>query len=168
MSSPQLAFSYLESPVGDLLVAGDGERIHLVSFPDGDQTQAPEDHWRRDDSLFNGIKTQMASYFAGELKQFDLPLYFGGTEFQNAVWTALLEIPFGETMSYGGLAARIGRPKASRAVGAANGANPIPIIVPCHRVIGSDKSLTGFGGGLETKAFLLRHEGAMETQPLLI
>ncbi len=167
-NSPQLAYCHFSSPVGDLLFAGDGERIHVVGFSDGSQARAADDHWRRDDSLFRQIREQMAAYFAGELKRFDLLLHLGGTDFQNAVWTALLDIPFGQTTSYGALAAKIGRPKASRAVGAANGANPIPIIVPCHRVIGADNSLTGFGGGVETKAFLLRHEGVMDTQPLLI
>ncbi len=93
-----------------------------------------------------------------ELTRFDLPLRFAGTAFQKTVWRALIDIPFGETISYGALAATIGRPSASRAVGAANGANPLPIVAPCHRVIGADRSLTGFGGGLETKSFLLDHE----------
>ena len=100
----------------------------------------------------------MGAYFAGELTRFDLRLHLAGTAFQNAVWAALCDIPFGETVSYGALASRIGKPMASRAVGAANGANPLPIVVPCHRVIGADKSLTGFGGGIETKRFLLAHE----------
>jgi methylated-DNA-[protein]-cysteine S-methyltransferase len=114
--------------------------------------------WRRDDSLFAEAFRQLRAYFAGELTQFDLPLRFAGTSFQCKVWTALCEIPFGEVVSYGALASRIGKPTASRAVGGANGANPLPIVVPCHRVIGSDRSLTGFGGGIEIKRFLLSHE----------
>ncbi len=94
----------------------------------------------------------------GDLTRFKLPLRFAGTAFQNKVWTALCDIPFGQTVSYGALASRIGKPTASRAVGGANGANPLPIVVPCHRVIGSDRSLTGFGGGIQIKKFLLAHE----------
>lgn len=118
----------------------------------------PRPEWRRDDALFKEAFTQLAAYFAGGLTTFDLPLHFAGTAFQKTVWRALIDIPFGETVSYGALATTIGRPTASRAVGAANGANPLPIIAPCHRVIGADRSLTGFGGGLETKSFLLDHE----------
>ena len=100
---------------------------------------------------------------AGALTVFDLPLRLGGTAFQNRVWKALCDIPFGETTTYGALARRIGKPTAFRAVGAANGANPLPIVVPCHRVIGSDGSLTGFGGGIEIKRFLLAHEAGVAT-----
>lgn len=153
-----LAFGYFDSPVGPLLIAGDADRLHLISFPTGRRAEAPEADWRRDDSLFLETIDQLRAYFAGTLTRFDLPLRLAGTTFQNKVWTALCDIPFGETVSYGELASRIGKPTASRAVGAANGANPLPIVVPCHRVIGSDRSLTGFGGGLETKRFLLAHE----------
>ncbi len=118
----------------------------------------PREDWQRDDSIFKDAFAQLRAYFEGELTTFNLPLCFAGTAFQKAVWRALLDIPFGETTSYGALAALIGQPSASRAVGAANGANPLPIIAPCHRVIGSDQSLTGFGGGLDTKRFLLNHE----------
>lgn len=168
MTGVPLAYGYYESPVGLLFVAGDGEKIHLISFPEGRRTQTPQEHWRRDETLFKEVFGQLAAYFAKELKQFDLPIWFSGTDFQNTVWATLQEIPFGTTWSYGQLAARIQRPKASRAVGAANGANPLPIIIPCHRVIGADKSLTGFGGGIRTKEFLLRHEGVIETQPQLL
>jgi len=108
--------------------------------------------------LFAEPFRQLHAYFAGELTRFDLPLRRAGTAFQNTVWSALCDIPYGETISYGTLASRIGRPTAYRAVGGANGANPLPIVVPCHRVIGSDKSLTGFGGGIGIKRFLLAHE----------
>ncbi len=155
---PKLAYGYLDSPVGPLLVAGDAVRLHLISFSSGSRTEQPRAGWRRDDALFREAFRQLDAYFAGESTQFDLPLRLAGTAFQNRVWTALCDIPFGETISYGALAERIGKPTASRAVGGANGANPLPIVVPCHRVIGSDRSLTGFGGGVETKRFLLAHE----------
>lgn len=160
-------YTYMQTPIGSLLIAGDGETIDLISFPTGSRTKHPHEDWRQDDDQFISTRQQLAAYFAGELRSFDVPLTLIGTDFQKSVWRALLEIPFGETISYGELAARIGRPKASRAVGAANGANPIPVIIPCHRVIGSNKSLTGFGGGVETKAFLLNHEGALGTQASL-
>lgn len=164
MPKSELVYGYYDSPIGALLVAGDADHLHLISFPTGSRTKHPADTWRRDDAHFVDTYAQLGAYFAGELRQFDLPLHLGGTPFQNAVWTALCDIPFGETTSYGVLAQRIGRPKASRAVGAANGANPLPIIVPCHRVIGANNALTGFGGGVETKRFLLEHEGASGLQ----
>ncbi len=153
-----LICGYLESPVGALLVAGDEEGLRKISFSGGSRAVAPHPAWRRDDGFFVDAFDQLGAYFAGELTTFDLPLRFAGTPFQETVWRALIDIPFGETVSYGALAAKIDRPSASRAVGAANGANPLPILAPCHRVIGSDRSLTGFGGGLDTKRFLLEHE----------
>ena len=153
-----LAYGGFDSPVGPLLVAGDADGLRRIIFPCEHQGKDPPATWRRDESLFGDVFRQLRAYFAGELTRFDLPLRFAGTAFQTRVWTALRAIPFGETTSYGALAARIGRPTAYRAVGAANGANPLPIVVPCHRVIGADKSLTGFGGGLDTKRFLLAHE----------
>lgn len=153
-----LAFGYLESPIGALLVAGDDVCLHAISFPSGSRLVEPRQEWRRDDALFKGTFAQLSAYFGGELTEFDLPLHFAGTTFQKTVWQALIDIPFGETVSYGELARAIGRPTASRAVGAANGANPLPIVAPCHRVIGADRSLTGFGGGVETKRYLLDHE----------
>lgn len=159
--SAALAYSYLETPVGHLLVAGDGTCLHRIGFPAGRRASGPGEDWRRDDRLFSETFAQLRAYFAGELTRFDLPLYFAGTDFQNAVWSALRDIPFGVTVSYGELAGRIGRPGASRAVGAANGANPLPIVVPCHRVVGADGSLTGFGGGVEIKRYLLSHERAL-------
>lgn len=151
-------YTYLESPIGPLLLAGDGNRLSKVGFPNGKGRVAPRDDWRRDDDQFVEARTQLSSYFAGELRAFDLDLIPVGSPFQLAVWQALKAIPYGATMSYGELAGRIGHPSASRAVGAANGANPIPIIVPCHRVIGASGALTGFGGGIETKRWLLAHE----------
>jgi methylated-DNA-[protein]-cysteine S-methyltransferase len=156
-----LYYSHIESPVGSLLVAGDGEVLHLISFPTGRKVIGPHPEWRPCDAPFAEARRQLDSYFAGELRQFDLPLQLSGTTFQNRVWMYLSGIPFGETRSYGEIAEALGQPKASRAVGAANGSNPLPIVLPCHRVIGADGSMTGFGGGLATKAFLLRHEGAL-------
>jgi methylated-DNA-[protein]-cysteine S-methyltransferase len=117
-----------------------------------------EASWVRNDAAFAETRRQLDLYFAGKLESFSLPLQSDGTEFQRSVWAGLREIPYGETWSYAQLAKHIGRPKAMRAVGAANGRNPISIVVPCHRVIGADRSLTGYGGGLEAKAWLLKHE----------
>lgn len=157
-SPMQTLYTVMESPIGPLLIAGDGERLSTIGFPSGKGHVAPRENWRRDDGAFGTVQDQLRSYFAGERQVFDLDLDPQGTPFQREVWRALIEIPFGTTISYGALAARIGRPDASRAVGAANGANPIPIVVPCHRVIGANGSLTGFGGGIETKRWLLAHE----------
>ncbi len=154
----RLSYGTFDSPVGSLLVAGDADRLHLIGFPTESWTSRLQADWRRDDPHFAEAFRQLDAYFAGDLTQFSLPLRFAGTAFQNKVWAALCDIPFAETISYGALASRIGKPTASRAVGGANGANPLPIVVPCHRVIGSDKSLTGFGGGIPIKKFLLAHE----------
>ncbi len=151
-------YSYLASPIGDLLLAGDGESLHLLGFPEGKMRTRHQDLWRPDDTVFGEVKSQLSAYFAGELQDFDLPLAPQGTAFQMSVWKALTTIPYGGTRSYGEIAAQVGNPKASRAVGAANGQNPIPIIIPCHRVIGSTGKLTGFGGGLPTKVALLNLE----------
>lgn len=148
-------YRYHSTPIGELLLAGDGESLSLLGFEQGKMGRRHEPEWIADVGVFSEAGRQLDAYFAGSLQNFDLVLSPRGTDFQEAVWQALSEIPFGETWSYGQLAKRIGRPKASRAVGAANGVNPIPIIIPCHRVIGSSGKLTGFGGGLETKQFLL-------------
>ncbi|MDO8909184.1 MAG: methylated-DNA--[protein]-cysteine S-methyltransferase [Pseudohongiella sp.] len=151
-------YSYYESPVGSLLLAGDGVVLSLISFPEGKAARQPEADWMRRNDAFKPVKQQLSAYFAGELTEFELKLAPQGTDFQRAVWSALEQIPYGETRSYGDIAAQIGKPEASRAVGAANGQNPLPIVVPCHRVIGSNGNLTGFGGGIECKQFLLRLE----------
>ncbi len=161
MPASLLCYTFCASPIGDLLLAGNHEALHLVGFPRGSRARSPGPEWQRDPAPFDETKRQLEAYFAGELKHFDLPLHFGGTSFQNQVWQALCHIPWGETITYSELARRVGRPSASRAVGAANGANPLPIVAPCHRVIGADGSLTGFGGGLDTKRFLLQLEGAL-------
>lgn len=155
-----LVYAWHDSPIGALLLAGDGTTLHRISFPAGSRRIAPDAAWRRDDAAFGSVRAALDAYFAGKAPAFDMPLSLNGTAFQRRVWSALRDIPYGETISYGALAAAIGHPTGSRAVGAANGANPIPIIVPCHRVIGASGRLTGFGGGLPTKAFLLELEGA--------
>jgi methylated-DNA-[protein]-cysteine S-methyltransferase len=151
-------YCYLNSPIGDLLLAGDDEALSLIGFPKGKMRHDPDPDWIYDEKPFAAARQQLEEYFAGERKEFDLALNVSGTEFQVQVLEELQRIPYGETTSYGTIAERIGRPKAMRAVGAANGRNPIPIIIPCHRVIGSGGALTGFGGGLDTKEALLRLE----------
>ena len=151
-------YTYMESPIGPLLLAGDDSGLRRIGFPEGKNPPQPAPEWRRDAQCLRYIAEQLDAYFAGSLRDFDLPLQMQGTPFQLSVWKALRDIPYGETISYGELARRIGNPKGSRAVGLANGANPIPVVVPCHRVIGSTGKLTGFGGGLRTKETLLALE----------
>ena len=151
-------YTKYESPVGLLLLAGESNALRCVSFENSKRSAPPRADWKLDKKPFAEVILQLQAYFRGELKEFDLPLAMEGTEFQLRVWNALRAIPYGETISYAQLAERIGNPKAVRAVGLANGSNPIPIIVPCHRVIGSNGSLTGFGGGLSTKKKLLELE----------
>lgn len=151
-------YCFLATPIGDLLLAGDEQGLGLVSFPDGAMRREPEPEWIYSQKPFADARAQLTAYFAGSLKDFDLSLNPGGTEFQLQVLAELQKIPYGTTTSYGDIAKRIGRPKAMRAVGAANGRNPIPIIIPCHRVVGSNGALTGFGGGIPTKVALLRLE----------
>lgn len=148
----------MSSPVGPLLLAGDGSRIKVIHFRAGRHPRDPESGWIADRAPFAVAIDQLEDYFAGHRTSFDLPLAPVGTPFQRTVWQALTEIPYGKTISYGELARRIGNPQASRAVGLANGANPLPIVVPCHRIIGADGSLTGFGGGLDIKRQLLALE----------
>jgi methylated-DNA-[protein]-cysteine S-methyltransferase len=154
-----MIYTTMASPVGKLLLAGDARRLRLVSFMEGRRAAGAEIGWTEDEGAFREVVRQLEAYFRGELREFDLPLELEGTEFQMRVWRALRRIPYGETISYRELAERIGNQKAVRAVGLANGCNPIPIIVPCHRVIGSDGSLTGFGGGILNKRKLLDLEG---------
>ncbi len=151
-------YCYLNSPIGDLLLAGDESTLNLIGFPKGKMRHDPQPDWIFNEKPFAAARQQLAEYFAGERKDFDLPLQLSGTEFQVQVLEELQRIPYGETTSYGDIATRIGRPKAVRAVGAANGRNPLPIVIPCHRVIGSSGDLTGFGGGLDLKEALLRLE----------
>lgn len=154
----QLFYTWYESPVGRLLLVGSPAGLRFVSFSNGKHAVSVSPQWAEDRAVFNSAIAQLEEYFAGRRKTFDLALFPQGTPFQKQVWSALQTIPYGETTSYKDLAQRIGKPKTVRAVGAANGANPIPIIIPCHRVIGSDGSLTGFGGGLPLKKRLLELE----------
>ncbi|WP_121187924.1 methylated-DNA--[protein]-cysteine S-methyltransferase [Nocardiopsis sp. Huas11] len=152
-------YTVMDSPVGELTLYGDGEALGGVLTPakDGAPRPVPED-WVLDPAPFQEAVRQLEAYFAGELTDFDLPLAPAGTPWQLRVWAGLTTIPYGETSSYGRLAEELGRPTASRAVGMANGRNPISIIVPCHRVIGADGTLTGYAGGLERKKFFLSLE----------
>ena len=153
-----MIYSYMESPIGRLLLAGDGSTLRFIRFPSGALAAGPEPTWRREDGPFEETARQLGEYFAGTRRTFDLPLAPRTTPFQARVLEALQAIPYGETRSYRDIAVALGNPRAVRAVGSANGSNPLPIVIPCHRVIGSDGSLTGFGGGLETKRFLLALE----------
>ena len=152
-------YAVLESPIGPLLIAGDEEAIHRISFPRNGKAAEPESGWTESarGPVAEAIR-QLREYFAGRRAAFDLPLAPQGTAFQKSVWRGLQRIPYGATISYGELARWVGNPKASRAVGAANGTNPLPIVIPCHRVIGANGGLTGFGGGLPIKQALLELE----------
>ena len=152
---------WIESPLGKLLLVGDGESLARLAMSPR-PNDVPEGG-RHDAAAFGAVEEQLRSYFAGELTEFDVPLAPRGSEFQLRVWNALLEIPYGETASYGEIAARIGRPGMARAVGRANARNPIAIVCPCHRVIGGDGSLTGYAGGLDTKRALLELESGALT-----
>ncbi len=151
-------YCYLDTPIGELLLAGDDDALSLIGFPEGSMRRKPEPDWIYSEKPFAAAREQLTAYFEGELQSFDLCLRPAGTKFQRQVLDELQKIPYGTTTSYGDIAKKIGNPKAVRAVGAANGHNPIPIIIPCHRVIGSSGDLVGFGGGLPTKEALLRHE----------
>jgi methylated-DNA-[protein]-cysteine S-methyltransferase len=153
-----LSYDYYDGPVGRLLLAGQEQTLHLISFANKDHKALIKENWVQEENVFQSAKVQLDAYFSGALEIFDLPLHLNGSPFQNEVWRALCNIPFGETITYGELATRVGRPRGAQAVGAANGANPLPIVIPCHRVIGANNTLTGFGGGIETKRFLLEHE----------
>lgn len=150
-----MKYRYIKSPIGPLLLAGDDQGLRCVGFPEGKGVINPGDDWVEDGTAFEDVKKQLHEYFDGQRTGFDLKLAPEGTEFQRSVLDALRKIPYGETRSYQDIATGVGRPRAVRAVGAANGRNPLPIIIPCHRVIGTNGSLTGFGGGIPTKQFLL-------------
>ncbi len=153
-----ISYSQYQSPSGSIILTQEDKLLTGLWF-DGEKhssTIAPT--WKRDESAFKAIHQQLDAYFAGKLQKFNIPLKFSGTSFQECVWRALEKIPYGQTRSYAQIASSIGNAKAMRAVGTANGRNPISIIVPCHRVIGADGSLTGYGGGLKVKAWLLNHE----------
>jgi methylated-DNA-[protein]-cysteine S-methyltransferase len=148
----------MESPVGRLLLVADEDGLIEIAFGEGRTAPVVDPSWTDGGTLLLEPARQLQAFFAGELRDFDLQLKPKGTAFQQRVWTLLREIPFGETISYGELARRAGNPAASRAVGLANGSNPIAIVIPCHRVIGSNGKLTGYGGGLENKRWLIDFE----------
>ena len=154
----EVRYAYCDGLLGKMLLVADERGLRSINFPASRRAEQVKAEWCEDSPSFTEATRQLHAYFAGELTEFHLPLALEGTEFQLRVWESLLGIPYGETVSYGQLATRLGNPKASRAVGLANGSNPIPIIVPCHRVIGSNGSLVGYGGGLENKKALLALE----------
>lgn len=156
-------YSFAPSPLGDLLLAGCESKLRVLRFPaaGGNERTAPDPAWRPRDSVFVEARSQLAAYFAGQLRRFTLAVAPDATPFQTEVLRALRAIPYGETRTYGDVARDIGRPRAVRAVGGANARNPLPIVIPCHRVVGADGGLTGFGGGLAAKRHLLRLEQQM-------
>lgn len=166
-------YDYMDTPIGSLLLAGCKHYLRFVGFPQAPKGQEahtprqPLDTWQQDGEMFTRAKHELAEYFAGTRTEFTVPIKLTGSGFQCAVWQALQDVPYGETCSYGDIAHAINNPKSSRAVGGANNANPIPVIVPCHRIIGADKSMTGFGGGIPTKEFLLDLEGRVAGTRLL-
>jgi methylated-DNA-[protein]-cysteine S-methyltransferase len=167
-SSRMITYTAIPSPIGELLLAADDSGLTAIRFEQNRHGRDERADWtpvaRAHGAavrVLAAARAQLDAYFAAEITSFDLPLSPQGTPFQQRVWAALRDIPFGETTSYGELARRIGDPKAVRAVGAANGRNPLPLVVPCHRVIGADGSLVGFGGGMDRKRWLLQHEGAV-------
>lgn len=148
----------MDTPIGELTITAAGGALTGVHMHEQRHRPTLPPGCERDDAGLAHVVAQLHAYFAGELADFDVPIAMRGTDFQRRVWAGLCEIPYGETISYGELARRVGNPKASRAVGLANGRNPLAIVVPCHRVIGADGSLTGYGGGLDRKVWLLEHE----------
>lgn len=161
-----IRFREVDSPVGPLTLAGRGGRLSHLCMHDQRHPPAGRDGWEPDPTAFADVVEQLAAYFAGDLTEFTVDLDLTGTDFQVRVWAGLCQIPYGETWSYGELARHLGNPGASRAVGLANGRNPVGIIVPCHRVIGADGSLTGYGGGLDRKRTLLELEQRRSQLPL--
>ncbi|HYK88197.1 MAG TPA: methylated-DNA--[protein]-cysteine S-methyltransferase [Acidobacteriota bacterium] len=151
-------YTYEQSPVGRLLLAGSSDALKWIHFETPQGPSTPKSEWQYSDHHLTEVTRQRDAYFEGKLRTFDLPLEPDGTAFQKSVWQELLKIPYGETVSYAEIARRLSHPSATRAVGAANGRNPLPIVVPCHRVIGSSGKLTGYGGGIAIKEFLLSLE----------
>src|SRR5271155_3294700 len=154
----EMYYTSMESPIGELLLLGDGHSLHGLYMQGARRPVHIAPRWRRSPAPFADLVGQLRQYFAGTRERFDAPLSMKGTDFECSVWRALQQIPYGQTVSYGQIAQRIGEPAAARAVGAANARNPIAVIVPCHRVIGADGALTGYGGGLERKRLLLELE----------
>ena len=158
MNDAIVYYSYTKSPQGDIIVARTERGLTHISFQEGTRPLTPGKQWVKDHSLLRDANEQLHAYFYGELDTFDLPLRPEGTDFQRRVWDALMTIPCGETASYGAIAEQLGQPTATRAVASANARNPLPIVIPCHRVIGSDGKLRGYAGGLSIKAALLELE----------
>ena len=166
------SYTYIDTPVGRLMLAGcDDHGLRYIAFQFGSGAMAPKPGWKQSAAPFREVERQLREYFRGKRTAFDLRLHPKGTPFQLAVWKALAEIPYGQTRSYGDVARAVGRPSAVRAVGLANGRNPLPIVVPCHRVIGASGKLVGYGGGLAVKQALLDRERevsvALRTRPAL-
>ena len=159
-------FCYFHSPIGKLVLQGDDESLTGLYLPSHKGWVEPDASWQHCERPFDQVRKQLAEYFAGERTQFHLPIKLNGTSFQQRVWGELIQIPFGTTINYGDLARRIGQPNASRAVGNANGRNPISIIVPCHRVIGTNGRLTGYAGGVAKKQWLLDWERGRRSLPV--
>ena len=151
-------YSTIDCPLGRMFVQGDGQFVTGLYLPEHKGWPGPDASWQQSDAPFTAVRVQLGEYFAGNRRQFDVPVKLAGTPFQLRVWQELVRIPFGTTITYGQLAQRVGKPTGSRAVGHANGRNPISILVPCHRVIGSDGKLTGYAGGVENKRWLLDWE----------
>jgi methylated-DNA-[protein]-cysteine S-methyltransferase len=158
---PAASYSLLDSPIGELLLLGNDVALHGLYMQAGSKPMSTRPDWQRDDDAFGAARSQLEEYFSGERREFDVPLIMHGSEFERRVWRALQDIPYGETTSYGEIARRIGEPDAARGVGWANGRNPIAVIVPCHRVIGADGKLVGYGGGLDNKRLLLELEAGV-------
>ena len=158
---PETFYTTLDSPLGTLRATATEAGLRTIMLPGEGPAGEPDPSWTRQDARFEPLARQLEAYFQRRLQTFDLPLALEGTEFQKRVWQELMKVPYGTTSSYAEIARRIGRPSATRAVGAANGRNPLPIIVPCHRIIGHNGSLTGYGGGLAAKRLLLELEGAI-------
>ncbi len=158
-------YTFVDSPLGQILLVGDGTNLTELNFQAGERPTEVGVDWQQDDTPFAEAIAQLRAYFAGELQAFHLSVRPDGTSFQRQIWRLLQTIPYGETISYGELAERLGKPAAARAVGSANGANPIPLIIPCHRVIGRTGHLTGYGAGLPIKAALLAHEQRHDREP---
>jgi methylated-DNA-[protein]-cysteine S-methyltransferase len=156
-------YRVLDSPIGSLLLAGDTAGVRFLLFTNGRRTVAPDPAWEPDRGSLKDAAAQLTAYFSGRLREFSVPVAPEGTPFQQRVWAALQQIRYGDTLSYGELARRLEQPKAVRAVGLANGSNPISIIIPCHRVIGSNGALVGYGGGLANKQALLALERGQRT-----
>lgn len=160
-----MRYTTFQSPIGDLTLWGDDGSLMGLAFSDSAKSSQLDPTWDRDDSQFHEAVTQLRAYFGRELTEFNVPLAPRGTAFQQRVWSALTRISYGSTTTYGKLALELGDPKSVRAVGLANGRNPIAIIIPCHRVIGADGSLVGYGGGMQRKEWLLAHESGARRLP---